>query len=289
MTLSGVGIWSAGLRFKGDDEVRDAAAELEQLGYTSLWIPDYNGGIFDSVERLLGATTTMTVGTGILNLWMYEPREVGEGHQRMTTTYGDRFLMGIGVSHAATVETLLEDTRWANPLARMRTFLDAVDAAPMPVPVGNRLLAALGPKMLELAAQRAAGAHPYNVPPEHTALARKALGPDKLLVPEQAVALVGGAEEGRRLGRQFLEHYLELPNYANNLRRLGYADDDIEHGGSDRLIDALVAWGDESAIAKRLQEHRDAGADSVCIQVLSSDGMVGMPRGVWQALAPALT
>jgi probable F420-dependent oxidoreductase len=289
MDISGVGVWSASLRFHPIEEVAPVAAELESLGYTSLWIPDYNGGILDKVDELLAATTTITVGTGILNLWMYEPAEVAEGYRHLREAHGDRFLMGIGVSHASTVETVLEGTTYTKPLSKMRAFLDALDATPSPVPVERRLLAALGPKMLELASERAGGAHPYNVTPEHTALARQALGAGKLLVPEQAVVLATDADEARAVSRSFLEHYLASPNYANNLRRLGFTDDDLRQGGSDRVIDALVAWGDEETIARRLQEHRDAGADGVCIQVLTAGGMTDRPIEIWRTLAPALT
>jgi probable F420-dependent oxidoreductase len=289
MSLSGIGVWSAGLRAKSPEEVADAAAELEQLGYTSLWIPDFNGGIFDSAERLLGATSKITVGTGILNLWMYTPQHVAEEHRRIQAAYGSRFLMGIGVSHIETVESVLKDARYEHPLQAMRTFLDALDAAPTPVPTDTRVLAALGPKMLTLAAERAGGAHPYNVTPEHTAKARELLGPGKVLIPEQAVALTKDRDEAHLLGRQFLDHYLERRNYVNNLRRLGFGDAELADRGSDRLIDRLIAWGDADAIAARVQEHLDAGADSVCLQVVSEGGMVDLPRQVWRALAPALT
>jgi probable F420-dependent oxidoreductase len=289
VTLSGVGVWSAGLRAKAASEVAEAAAELEELGYTSLWIPDFNGGIFHPVERLLSATGRITVATGILNLWMYTPQQVAEEHHRIEAAYGGRFLMGIGVSHAETVESVIEDARYENPLGAMGAFLDQLDAAPTPVPTDSRVLAALGPKMLAVAAERAGGAHPYNVTPEHTAMARRVLGDTKLLVPEQAVALTKDRDEARQLGREFFQHYLERRNYTNNLRRLGFGDDDLAHGGSDRLIDALVAWGDPDAIAARIQEHRNAGADSVCIQVVGAGGMVDLPLQAWRQLAPALT
>jgi probable F420-dependent oxidoreductase len=169
----------------------------------------------------------------------------------------------------------------------MSTYLDGLDSARNPLDPNYRVLAALGPKMLELARDRAAGAHPYNVTPDHTAIAREALGPSKLLLPEHAVALSTDAETARRLGRQHFEHYVGLPNYTNNLRRLGFGDDDLSDGGSNRLIDALVAWGDEEAIARRIAEHRAAGADHVCVQVLTDRGL--FPREEWRALAPALT
>jgi len=287
--IAGVGIWSASLRFHPIEEIAPIAAELESLGYTSLWIPDFNGGILEKVDELLAATTTITVGTGILNLWMYEPAEVADGYHRIREAHGDRFLMGIGISHAASVERTIEGATWDKPMARTRSFLDQLDAGEHPVPLDRRLLAALGPKMLDLAAERAGGAHPYNVTPEHTAVARQHLGSGKTLVPEQAVILTTDAEEARAAGRAFLEHYLNLPNYANNLRRLGFTEEDLGGGGSDRLVDAVIAWGDEEAIGRRLQEHRDAGADGVCIQVLTDGSMVGRPTDIWRTLAPALT
>ena len=285
MTLSGTGIWSAGLRFQ--EGGAEAAAELEELGYTSVWLPAHHSGGFAAVEQLLSATTTLTVGTGILSVWTYGPEETARAHAELTDRYGPRFLLGLGVSHESVVASAGRDLHYARPLQRMREFLDALDAAPRPVPREARVLAALGPKMLELSARCAGGAHPYNVTPEHTARARKALGPDKLLAPEQAVVLTTDRDEGRRLGREFLEHYLDKPNYTDNLRRLGFDEDDLAGGGSDRLVDAMVAWGDEEAIAARVREHRDAGADTVCIQVVN-DGMAGMPRAEWRALAPAL-
>ncbi len=284
--LTGTGVWSAGLRYGDPAEIADAAAELESLGYTALWIPDVGGDVFDAVERLMAATGRVTVATGILNLWMHSAEEAAEAHARLVAAHGDRFLMGIGVSHAALIDAG-EAGRYRRPLAAMAAFLDGLDAAPTPVAPSTRVLAALGPKMLELARERTAGAHPYNVTPEHTAAAREALGPSHLVLPEQAVALTTDPDVARTRGRQHLAHYLTLPNYTNNLRRLGFGDEDFADGGSTRLIAALVAWGDAAGIAARLQEHRDAGADHVCIQVLSDEGM--LPRTALRELAPAVT
>jgi probable F420-dependent oxidoreductase len=290
--LTGVGIWNAALGFHDPGEVADAAAELEDLGYTSLWIPANGPDSFVKVEHLLVATSHIVVATGILNLWVVTPEETAETHARLQEQYGTRFLLGIGVSHPGLVESLVENGRYTKPLRAMASFLDGLDAAPVPVAQEDRVLAALGPRMLELAGRRAGGAHPYNVTPDHTASARQALGPSRLLVPEQAVAFTNDAEEARSFGRAFLEHYLERPNYANSLRRLGFTEDDLAGGGSDRLVDALVAHGSEEQIAARLREHRDAGADSVCVQVVSGGdmgGMVDLHRDVWRTLAPALT
>jgi probable F420-dependent oxidoreductase len=282
----GTGIWSAGLRYGDRAEAADAATELEELGYTSLWIPDVGGDVFGAVERLLAATGRATVATGILNLWMHTAAETAAAHARLTSEHGDRFLIGIGVSHRALIDAG-NKRRYRKPLAAMAGFLDGLDSAPVPVDRSSRVLAALGPKMLALARARSAGAHPYNVTPEHTAMARDALGPSALVLPEQAVTLTTDPEAARRIGREHLAGYLALPNYSNNFRRLGFGDEELSSGGSDRLVDALVAWGDAQAIAARVAQHRDAGADHVSIQVLGEESP--FPRRTWRELAPALT
>jgi probable F420-dependent oxidoreductase len=268
--LRGTGIWSAALRYSDRSVIADAAAELEELGYSCLWIPDMGGDVFGAVRLLLESTRKVTVATGVLNLWMHSPDESAEGYHLLEADFGDRFLVGIGVGHAVQMNSI-EPGRYKRPVAAMNHFLDGLDRAPVPLPRDGRVLAALGPKMLETAARRAAGVHPYLVTPEHTARARAALGPDAMVLPEQAVMRATDAEVGRWVGRQYLRGYLTLPNYLNNLRRLGFGDDDFLAGGSDRLVDALVAWGDEDAIKARLDDHRAAGADHVCIQVLSDE------------------
>jgi probable F420-dependent oxidoreductase len=285
--LTGTGIWSPGLRYGDAGEVVEAAGELEELGYTAMWFPDVGGDLFGAVERLLGATKTATVATGILNLWMHAAGETAAFHASMADRYGTRFLVGIGVSHQPLIDSK-EPGRYRKPLSAMASYLDGLDAADPPLPAGDRVLAALGPKMLQLARERAAGVHPYNVTPEHTRVAREAVGPGKLVATELAVALTTDAGKGRSLGRNHVGRYLGLPNYTNNLRRLGFGDEDFAGGGSDRLVDALVAWGDEETIAGRIREHRDAGADHVCIQVLSDERLL-LPRRDWRALAPAVT
>jgi probable F420-dependent oxidoreductase len=285
--LSGTGIWSGGLRYGDAGEAVEAAGELESLGYSALWIPDTGGDLFESLERLLGATTAITVASGILNLWMHTPEETADAYARFTQAYGDRLLIGIGVSHAPLIDAT-EPGRYRTPLASTAAFLDGLDAAAHPLPSDGRVLAALGPKMLELARQRTAGTHPYNVTPEHTALAREAMGADGLVLPEQAVALERDPSRARALGRAHLSFYFALPNYVNNLRRLGFGDDDFADGGSDRLVDALVAWGDDDSIRERIDAHRAAGADHVCIQVLADTTAVGLPLEQWRQLAPVL-
>ena len=285
MKLSGVGLWSSQLRYGDPAEAADAAAELEQLGFTALWIPDVGGPVFDAVSHLLGATRRVVIATGILNLWMHEPAEVVTQYASLTATHGDRFLLGIGVSHAPLIDAS-DPGRYRNPLAATSSYLDALDAAEQPVPVDARVLAALGPKMLQLAATRARGAHPYLVTPDHTAQAREILGEGPLLLPEQTVILTTDADNAREIGTNFLRRYLALPNYANNLLRSGFSPDDLA-SVSDRLLDAIIAWGDEEAILRRVDEHRAAGADHVCVQVLEADPRT-FPREQWRRLAAAL-
>jgi probable F420-dependent oxidoreductase len=284
---TGTGIWSGVLRSGDAQETAAAAAELESLGYSALWIPDVGGDVFGAVDHLLTATSTATIATGILNLWMHTAEETAAQHASLTATHGDRFLVGIGVSHAPLIDYKLEPGAYQKPMAQTRAFLDALDAAEVPLASQDRALAALGPKMLELAATRTAGVHPYLVTPEHTRIARDAVGPDAMVATEQGVVLETDPERARTIARTNLAGYFGLPNYTNNWLRLGFSEDEIANGGSDRLIDALVVWGDESAIAGRVQEHRDAGASHVCIQVLT-DNPKALPVEQWRVLAPAL-
>jgi probable F420-dependent oxidoreductase len=285
MDLSGVGIWSSQLRYGNTDEAGEAAAELEGLGFTALWIPDVGGPVLDSVDHLLASTKHTVIATGILNLWMHEPAAVAERYASLTKTHGERLLLGIGCSHAPLIDSK-DPGRYRKPLAATRAFLDAIDATEQPVPAENRVLAALGPKMLELSATRARGAHPYLVTPDHTRTAREVLGDGPLLLPEQAVLLTDNRDEARAVGTDWLRNYLALPNYANNLLRSGFTQDDLD-SVSDRLFDAIIAWGDEDAILNRVNEHRAAGADHVCVQALTSDPL-DFPREQWRRLAAAL-
>ena len=282
MRLAGTGVWSRELRRHPDQgEIADAAAELEELGYSALWFPGGQGGpVFDAAAALLRATREVTVATGILNVWKHDPGQVAAERAQLDDAFEGRFLLGLGVGHAPLVEG------YRRPLATMQAYLDSLDAAAPPVPSEERVLAALGPKMLELARDRSAGAHPYLVTTDHTRFARETLGGGPFLGPEQGVILETDAGRARAIARGELESYLKLPNYVNNLRRLGFGDDDFSGGGSDRLVDALVAWGDVASIAGRVQEHMDAGADHLCIQVMH-DGD-GLPRREWRELSEAL-
>lgn len=282
-----IGVWSGELRYGDVGLVREAATELEDLGYAALWVPDVGGDLFGSLDGLLGATRDILVASGILNLWMHTPVESAEAFHQLTDTHGDRLLYGIGVSHAPLVDAATA-SRYRKPLAAMLAFLDGLDEAPVPVPVDRRVLGALGPKMLEVARARSAGVHPYNATPEHTAIVREAVGRHALVCPELAVVLETDVGIAREAGRQHLIGYLGLPNYANNLLRLGFDEADLAGGGSDRLVDALVARGDEDAIRARVDDHRDAGADHVCIQVLDPTRSGTPPLARWRRLAPAL-
>ncbi len=285
MDLSGVGVWSHHLRYGDPAQSAEAASELEDLGFTAQWIPDVGGPVLDSVAHLLEATKHTVIATGILNLWMHEPSDVAASYASLTTTHGERFLLGIGCSHAPLVDAK-EPGRYRKPLAATRSFLDALDAAEQPVPVQNRVLGALGPKMLELSATQAHGAHPYLGTPDHTRQARGVLGDGPLLLPEQTVILSDDRDEARAIGTDWLRTYLTLPNYANRMFRSGYTEDDVS-SVSDRLFDAIIAWGDEETVLRRVNEHRAAGADHVCVQVLTADPRE-FPREQWRRLAAAL-
>lgn len=277
--LGRVGVWSNRLRYHEDRAaVADAAAELDELGYGALWLPDVGGDVLGDVEHVLDATRRCAVATGILNIWMHEAAAVAQGRAAIEERHPGRFLLGLGASHAAVVEA------YRRPYSSMVGYLDALDAADPPVAPGDRVLAALRPRMLELSRDRAAGAHPYLVPVEHTRHARERLGPDRLLAPELGVIL--DPVDGLAAARAHVADYLQLPNYVRNLEHVGFGPDDLRDGGSERLVRALVAWGDEDAIAARVQEHLDAGADHVCVQVLGVDEP--LPRDVWRRLAPAL-
>ncbi len=287
MDLTGIGIWSGELRYGDEGEKREAVAELEELGYTAAWIPDVGGDVFGALRDLLDATTTLVAATGILNLWMHEATDVGTGFAALDADFPGRTLLGIGVSHHLLIDNS-HPGEYTKPLAKTRAYLDELDEVAPTVPPDRRVLAALGPKMLGLARDRARGAHPYLVTPEHTEVARAELGDGPLLAPEQHVVLETDAAKARAVAREGLSVYLQLPNYVNNWRRLGFGEDDFADGGSDRLVDHVVVWGDEATIAARVQAHLDAGADHVCVQAVTGAERTDFPRAEWRALAPAL-
>lgn len=280
--LGRIGIWSSTFWSDREDAQR-AATELERLGYGTLWLPNRDA-IFERSGDLLDVTDRVVVATGIANIWTHSPEETAAAHHTLTQAHPGRFLLGLGVSHAHLVDQA-EPGRYRKPVEHMLSYLDALDAAPTPVPLTDRVLAALGPRMLEIARTRAAGAHPYLVTAEHTRQARAALGQGPLLAPEQAVVVETDPTEARRIARIHLARYLQAPNYANNWLRLGFTQDDIASGGSDRLVDALVAWGNLDTIHARVAEHFAAGADHVCLQALTADP-TALPYDAWRALAP---
>jgi probable F420-dependent oxidoreductase len=285
MRLTGTGIWSGHLRYGDPGLIAAAAVELDELGYHAIWIPDVGGDVLGSVEALLRATSRIVVATGILNVWMQDPAEVARRRASWSGDWQGRFVLGLGVSHAPLIDHG-HPGRYQKPLSKMVEFLDALDSAEVPFPADARVLAALRPRMLGLARDRAAGAHPYFVPPEHVAMAREMLGPKAMIGVELAVVLDRDPSTARETARRHTATYVTLPNYTNNLRDFGFGDDDFAGNGSDRLVDAIVAWGDLDAIASRVSAMRDAGADHVCIQVIRPDD--DMPRGDWRELAAAL-
>ena len=287
-----VGVWTGQFDFSGADDVRTAAREVEEAGYGALWTGEAVGReVLTAAQLLLGATRSLVVATGIANIWARDALAMAAGQLALGEAFPGRFVLGIGVSHKPLLDVRGED--YSRPLAFMRGYLDGMDKgaevyrAVRPEPAPPRVLAALGPKMLELAAERADGAHSYFVPPEHTAEARRCLGAGKLLAPEQAVVLERDAATAREIARRHTSSYLRLPNYTNNLKRFGFTDDDFAGGGTDRLVDTIVAWGDPEAVVSRVQAHLDAGADHVAVQVLDPDRR-GLPRRQWRELAPAL-
>ncbi len=289
LQLKKIGIWTA-FEKQPASKLKEAVAELEQLGYGAVW---YSEGLgresLTQAGLLLSASSRMVIATGITNIYGRDPVTAAAGQKTLSEAYPDRFVLGLGVSHIPLVESL-RGHAYEKPVAKMSAYLDAMDKAPYNsvAPASMyRVLAALGPKMLELSGKRTNGAHTYNVTPEHTATAREILGAGPWLCVEQAVVLEADAAKARQIARAFLGFYLTLPNYTNNFLRLGFTEDDSKNGGSDRLIDAIVAWGTLDAVRKRIDAHLTAGADHVCIQALPADPK-SMPLRGWRELAGAL-
>ena len=273
--LGRVGVWSFALEAQTAAEEREAAAEIESLGFPAVWFPESvtSREVFSHAAWLLASTEHAVVASGIANIWARDPVAMANGWRMLTDAYPNRFLLGIGVSHAPSIAR--RGGRYERPWTHMREYLDAMDRAASsalePEAEPRRVLAALGPRMLELAAERARGAHPYFVPVEHTAFARTRLGPEPVLAVEQTVVLESDPSEARAIARRFAVHYLQTANYANNLKRMGWTEADVGGAGSDAVIDAVVAWGDVDRIANRVRAQLDAGADHVCVQVVSDD------------------
>jgi probable F420-dependent oxidoreductase len=289
--LEKLGVWASldGMTAAAGLEI---AKRVEHLGYAALWMPESRGrNVLVHSAWLLAGTNKLVVASGIANIYARDAMAMANAQRGLNEQSNGRFLLGVGVSHAPTVNTLRGHV-YGKPVATMRGYLKAMRtplyAAPPPPEPPLTIIAALGPRMLALAAELADGAHPYNVPPQHTAEARRLLGPNKLLCPEQMVVLKTNPSEARLIARAALSRYLQLENYVNNWRRLGFGDNDLGGGGSDRLLDANVAWGDEAAIRARIQEHWDAGADHVCIQPIRiEDSRQTLDERVLELLAPA--
>lgn len=276
--LGKVGVWSRTPYFGEPHEATELATTAEELGFSALWIPGFDGGhIFERCGMALEATSKLTIATGIVNIWRHEPAEVAQTVSKLRTDSGGRFLLGLGSSHKYLIGNEYDKI---SPIAKMSGYLDDLDVGG--IAPENRLLGALGPKMLELSAERTAGSHPCFMPPKHTAAAREVLGEGPLLMPELGVILESDPAKARAIARTFASLYFKGPNYNNNLRRFGFTDEDFAGEGSDRLIDAIVAWGDAEAIAARVRAHFDAGADHVAIH---SRGLTP-EADVWRELAP---
>jgi len=286
-----VGLWYGGIDALPSAQAREAVQEAEALGYGALWLAEAVGR--DPMAHsaiLLSATKQIVLATGIANVYARDPMTMVAGQRTLAEAFPGRFMLGLGVSHAHLVAGVRKHD-YSKPYSYMVDYLDKMASArfmaAQPSIEPGVLLAALGPKMLELSATKANGAHPYFTTPEHTAIARETMGADALLAPEQMVVLSTDAEEARSIARAGMKIYLGLPNYYNNLARLGFDESDWSDGGSDRLVDAIVAWGDEETIAARVAEHHAAGADHVCVQVLTADA-TNAPVEQWRRLAPAL-
>ncbi|MFI1165289.1 LLM class F420-dependent oxidoreductase [Streptomyces sp. NPDC020801] len=280
-TVGRYGVWSVGLRSEDParrGEIAEAAAELEELGYGTAWLGGSSAA--PNAAPLLAATSHLAVGTSIQSIWQHDAEASAAGFAELEAAHPGRFVLGLGVSHAKLAE------QYRRPYSALAAYLDALDAAG--VPADRRVLAALGPKTLELSRDRAAGAVPYLVTAEHTARAREILGEGPLLAPELKIVLEQDPGRARATARGCLALYLQLPNYTNNFLRLGFTEDDLLEGGSDRLVDAVFAWGDESRIRERVEEFRAAGADHVAIQVVTDGERDALPRREWRRVASLL-
>jgi probable F420-dependent oxidoreductase len=263
-----------------------ALRELEDLGFGTVWISA--AAMLERGPALAAATERIIIASSVGSIWVYEPDEIAAAFAVLQDAHPGRFLLGIGASHGPVVERMAPGRTYAKPVSSMLAWLDAVESAPVPISPGQRIIAAIWPRMLGVARDRAAGSHPYLVPVSHTREARGILGEGPVLAPAHVCWLGTDPVRAREIGRRHINNpYLTLPNYRNNWLRHGMEPGDVENGGSDRLVDALVAWGDPDTVAAKLSEHHAAGADHVAVQVLSDDGAT-FPREQWRLLAAAL-
>lgn len=276
MDIGTIGVWTSYRQF-GIERAGEAAKLAEQLGYEAFWL----GGSprVADIRPILDATSTLVAATGIVNVWNSDPGETAAANAELRADFPGRFMLGIGIGHPEATSD------YRRPLATMRAFLDGLDASPTPPAVEQLCLAALGPKMLDLAGERTAGTHPYFIPVEHTRFARTRLGPGKLVAPELACVIDSDPVRAKAVARDYARLYLSLRNYTQNLLDFGFTEADLAHGGSDRLIDAVIPQGRAEQLAEVVRAHLDAGADHVCLQPLGEEGI---PRESWTALANAL-
>ena len=281
--LGRLGVWSSQLDRMTAREAAEAARRIEELGFGAIWIPEsvVSKEVFAHASLLLASTERIAVATGIANIWARDAVAMQNGARALAEAYPGRFVLGLGVSVEPAVRR--RGAVYERPLARMREYLDAMDAAryagPEPAEPAPRVLAALGPRMVRLSAERTAGAHSYFVPLEHTPFAREVLGEGPLLAVEQAVVFETDPAVAREIARAHMSGYLRFESYANNLRRLGWSDDDFRDGGSDRLADAIVAWGDVRTVSEQIRAHLAQGADHVCVQALAHEpNVIPLPR-----------
>jgi len=279
-----VSVWQP-FFLREDNAVLDAAVQLEELGYSRIWFSaGFGQGVPARFREILDGTERIGVAPGIVSIWHSTPAEAAAFTEDAERAHPGRFLLGLGASHAPVVEK--DGAAYRKPYSKMVEYLDGLDAAGLAPE--RRILAALGPKMLELSRDRSAGAHPYFTTAEHTAEARTALGPGRLLAPEVAVVVEGDPTTARAIARQYTAGYLQLPNYTNNLRRFGWTDEDLAGGGSDRLVDTLIPWGTPEQVAAGIEKHYQAGADEVAIQVLNGGDARKFPGAAFRALAAIL-
>ena len=276
MEIGNIGIWTSYRPF-GEERAGEAAKLVEELGYGAWWV----GGSphVPDIRPILEATSTLVAATGILNVWSNDPGDTAAADAALRGDFPGRFMLGIGIGHPEATSD------YRRPLKTMREFIDGLDASPSPPPVDERCLAALGPKMLDLAGERTAGTHPYFTTVDHTRFARERLGRGKLVAPEVACVVDSDPGRAKAVARDYAKLYLGLSNYTNNLLEFGFTEDDVVDGGSDRLIDAVIPQGSAEQIAEVVRAHLDAGADHVCVQPLGEEGI---PRRSWTALADVL-
>lgn len=286
VSLGTVGIWSMELRSINPLAAHDAAAEVNAQGWGAIWLIGSGGpGIWADAENVLSAGTVSSVALGVMSIWGPDAQVATEEHARLVGSFGPRLMTGLGVSNAQSAAAY--GKTFSTPIAEMTRYLDELDSSSAPVPTSQRLLGALGPRMVDLAGRRSAGIHPFLVTPQSNVINREHLGARSLVAPHQAVILESDPTKAREIAREGIGMFIGFPSYQANLRRLGFGDEDLVPGGSDRLIDSVVAWGSVDDIARRVREHHDAGADHVALQVLTGERRV--PMREWRELAPLLT